>query len=213
MIEVDNVQKSFKDTVALSGISLEVKNGEVVILAGPNGSGKTTLLQSIAGLVKLDEGEIKVNGVNVTSASEGKIRRFRRDKVGYIFQSVTLTPNLSALENILLPTIFSKRDREDEALSLLKRLGIEEKKDKSARTLSGGQKRRVMIIRSLINDPEVILADEPTSDLDVEGTEQMMDLLEEKSESGTTVLVATNDERMMKGKGRIVNIRGGKREQ
>lgn len=202
-VEVQQVRKIYKrdsqDIVVLDGISLQVKQGEFVALMGPSGSGKTTLLNLIAGIDRPTSGTVIVAGTNVGGLSEGQLATWRSRSVGFIFQFYNLIPVLSAVENVELPlllTNLSKKDRRDRALLALKVVGLEDRSKHYPRQLSGGQEQRVAIARAIVTDPAVLVADEPTGDLDAKSAEEILALMETlNSEFHKTIVMVTHDPR------------------
>lgn len=216
MIKLVDIKKSYnfdKQTIkVLEGINLELYPGELSYLLGDSGCGKSTLLNIIGGLDEVSEGTYHFNGKDVTSFSEKDWASFRLNNIGFIFQTFNLIPHLSALENIEMSMILdgiSKEDRKARALELLKLVGMEDRKDHKPNQLSGGQKQRVAIARSLANNPEVLLADEPTGALDSENSAQIMKLLKEISKQGTTVLVVTHSREYLSYADNIIEMKDG----
>ena len=202
-IEVRNTSKSYRigENVirAVDGVSLKVKRGEFVSIKGHSGSGKTTLLSMIGGILKNSEGEILYNGTDIYRLRHDELSQYRAKKVGFIFQFASLLPVLTARENLQLPTIFSRNGstpKVNMAEEYLDMVGLKDKMDAYPSQLSGGQQRRVAIARSLMNDPEVILGDEPTGDLDEETEMEIIDLLKRvnRQQSTTVILVTHNSE-------------------
>lgn len=181
----------------LRGVSLEIQRGEFVALRGASGAGKSTLLHLFGGLDIPNRGTVKFAGMNIAELSSRELARFRNEKVGYIFQGYHLLPELDALENVCLPARMARADvaaTEKRARELLTRVGLGERMDHRPTELSGGEQQRVSIARSLINSPELILADEPTGNLDSQTGEKIIDLLcEIQAERGVTLLIATHD--------------------
>ena len=202
-VQVENVRKIYKrDTqniVVLNGISLEVPDGEFVALMGPSGSGKTTLLNLIAGIDKPTSGSVQVGGTEVTQLSESALAKWRSRHVGFIFQFYNLIPVLTAVENIELPlllTNLSKPKRRERALTALRIVGLTDRAKHYPRQLSGGQEQRVAIARAIVTDPAVLVADEPTGDLDAHSAEEILDLMETLSqEFKKTIVMVTHDPR------------------
>ena len=202
-VQVENVRKIYKrDTqniVVLNGISLEVPDGEFVALMGPSGSGKTTLLNLIAGIDKPTSGSVQVGGTEVTQLSESALAKWRSRHVGFIFQFYNLIPVLTAVENIELPlllTNLSKPKRRERALTALRIVGLTDRAKHYPRQLSGGQEQRVAIARAIVTDPAVLVADEPTGDLDAHSAEEILDLMETlNQEFKKTIVMVTHDPR------------------
>ena len=183
-------------TGALDGVSLTVEGGEFSAIMGPSGSGKSTLLNLVAGLDRPSSGSVAVGGTDLGRLGEAGLARFRRDHIGFVFQFFNLLPNLTALENVLLPAQLRGRAGTAPARELLAQLGIGEVADRFPARLSGGQQQRVAIARALINRPALLLADEPTGALDTHSGEQVMDLLARLHRDGQTILLVTHDARL-----------------
>src|SRR5262245_48083679 len=202
-VQVQNVRKIYKrdsqDIVVLDGLSLDVPEGEFVALMGPSGSGKTTLLNLIAGIDRPTSGQVVVAGTDVTRLSESELARWRSRSVGFIFQFYNLIPVLSAVENVELPlllTSLGKRERRDRALTALKVVGLADRSSHYPRQLSGGQEQRVAIARAIVADPKVLVADEPTGDLDSRSAEEILALMETLNrEFKKTIVMVTHDPR------------------
>ena len=200
-VDVQSVRKIYKrdsqDIVVLDGLSLQVPPGEFVALMGPSGSGKTTLLNLIAGIDKPTSGRVVVAGTDVGALSEGPLAKWRSRNIGFIFQFYNLIPVLTALENVELPlllTRLSKRERRERALTALKVVGLADRAKHYPRQLSGGQEQRVAIARAIVSDPSVLLADEPTGDLDRKTGDGILDLLQALNrEHGKTIVMVTHD--------------------
>jgi putative ABC transport system ATP-binding protein len=202
-VVIDNVRKVYqRDTqeiVVLNGISLEVPEGEFVALMGPSGSGKTTLLNLIAGIDRPTSGRVVVGGTEVSALSEADLARWRSRHIGFIFQFYNLIPVLTAIENVELPlllTSLSRRERRDRALTALRVVGLADRAKHYPRQLSGGQEQRVAIARAIVTDPTVLVADEPTGDLDARSADDILDLLGVLNrEFGKTIVMVTHDPR------------------
>jgi len=198
IIKLDNVWKIYKmgqvEVPALRGINLEVKKGEFLAVMGPSGSGKSTAMNMIGVLDVPTKGKILLEGQDIAKLEESDLAQIRGKKIGFIFQQFNLIPTLSALENVSLPMIFqniSKEERVERATKLLEMVGLGERIKHKPNEMSGGQQQRVAIARSLINDPEVVLADEPTGNLDSESGHKVIDFLKDlnKKEKKTVVMV------------------------
>ena len=184
---------------ALNGVDMEVPKNTFWVIMGPSGSGKSTLLHLLGGLDRPTTGHIAVNGLSLESMDENELAVFRRRTVGFIFQSFNLIPTMTALENVAFPLRFarvSRSQRRQRALEVLRRVGLEDRVHHRPTELSGGQQQRVAIARSMINDPQLILADEPTGNLDTASGAGVMHLLAELHRGGRTVIVVTHDARM-----------------
>jgi putative ABC transport system ATP-binding protein len=203
MVDVRNVRKVYRrdtqELTVLNGISLQVPEGEFVALMGPSGSGKTTLLNLIAGIDRPTSGEVIVAGTDVAKLSESELARWRSTSVGFIFQFYNLIPVLSARENVELPlllTSLSKKDRRERALTALRIVGLADRSDHYPRQLSGGQEQRVAIARAIVADPKVLVADEPTGDLDAKSAEEILGLMETLNRDfRKTIVMVTHDPR------------------
>ena len=201
LIELRKVEKSYSTPAgsfpALRGVDLEIGAGEFVALVGKSGSGKSTLLNLIGGLDRPTEGEVFVAGAAVHQVAEKSLAQWRGKTVGVVFQFFQLLPTLTIAENVMLPMDFCNtrpaRERRDFALGLLEQMGIAEQADKLPATLSGGQQQRAAIARALANDPPIIIADEPTGNLDSETSLSVLNLLRGLADRGTTVVIATHE--------------------
>ncbi len=195
VLEIKNLKKTYGESLILDDISLDVKQGEVVVLLGPSGCGKSTFLRCINGLEEIQSGSINLNSENITSQNI-KWNEVRQ-KIGMVFQSYDLFPHMTVLNNILLgPLKAQKREKAEvtkEALVLLERVGLLDKKDSYPRELSGGQKQRVAIVRALIMKPEVMLFDEVTASLDPEMVREVLDVIVELAKGGMTMLIVTHE--------------------
>jgi putative ABC transport system ATP-binding protein len=202
-VDVQNVRKIYKrdaqDIVVLDGINLQVPDGEFVALMGPSGSGKTTLLNLIAGIDRPTSGKVKVGDTDVTALSEAQLAKWRSRSIGFIFQFYNLIPVLTALENVELPlllTKLSKKARRDRALTALKVVGLADRAKHYPRQLSGGQEQRVAIARAIVTDPAVLVADEPTGDLDARSAEDILTLMDTLNRDfKKTIVMVTHDPR------------------
>jgi len=203
MVDVRNVTKVYRkdaeELVVLNGLSLEVNEGDYAALMGPSGSGKSTLLNLIAGIDKPTSGDVVVAGTNVAQLGETQLAAFRSHNVGFIFQFYNLIPVLSATENVELPlllTHLSKAQRRERALTALKVVGLADRASHYPRQLSGGQEQRVAIARAIVTDPKVLVADEPTGDLDAKSATEILDLLGTlNQEFKKTIVMVTHDPR------------------
>ena len=212
LIKIDSVVKEFGDNRVLDGLSLSVREGEVVVIVGPSGCGKSTLLRCINGLEPIQGGEITFRGQKVDGNSRSIVGI--RQKVGMVFQNYELFPHMTILENIVLsPVLVQKRGRkevEEEAMQLLSRVGLEEKRDSFPRELSGGQKQRVAIVRALCMHPEVLLFDEVTAALDPEMVREVLDVMLTLARQGRTMVIVTHEMSFAKAVAdRVVFIDGG----
>lgn len=214
VIEAADLHRSYrigkKSIEVLHGIDLTISRGERVFLCGPSGAGKTTLLYTLAGLERPERGSVKIDGSDLYRLGPRRQAAFRNAKIGYIFQNYLLLPELTALENVLVPGAIGGKDSQAAALEALERVGLAERAEHLPAELSGGEQQRVAIARALVNHPPVLFADEPTGNLDSRNSGEVMDLLLGlASESGTTLVVVTHDERLATRGDRKLVIRDG----
>ncbi len=217
LINLVNITKSYKKgdqkVTPLSGLSLSVEEGEFVALMGPSGSGKTTLLNLIAGIDQATEGEVLIDGVDISRMSRSKLARWRSRNVGYIFQLYHLVPVLTAYENVELPLLLHKiprRERQVRVNAALEAVGILDRHDHYPRQLSGGQEQRVAIARALVTNPRIIVGDEPTGDLDRDSANQTLKLLSRlNKEMGKTLVMVTHDPHAASVAERIIHLEKG----
>jgi putative ABC transport system ATP-binding protein len=217
-IELDNVTKIYTigevETHALNGVSLEIKEGEFTALVGPSGSGKTTMLQMMGCLDMPNSGVVKIKGQDVTAYKANQRADLRREMIGFIFQFFALIPVLNAYENVELPLLLkgtAAKERKERALDLLDAVGLSERINHRPDQLSGGEQQRVAIARALSTDPLLVLADEPTANLDTANGTQAMEIMQRLNEStGTAFVFATHDPRVVSYARRVVNMRDGK---
>ena len=203
MVDVRDVRKVYRrgseEIVVLDGLSLVVEKGDFVALMGPSGSGKTTLLNLIAGIDKPTSGDVRVDGTDVGRLSESELADYRSHNIGFIFQFYNLIPVLSATENVELPLLLTnlkKAERRERALTALKVVGLADRAGYYPRQLSGGQEQRVAIARAFVTDPKVLVADEPTGDLDARSAQEILDLMETlNKELKKTIVMVTHDPR------------------
>jgi len=197
----------------LKGISLNVDAGEFVAIVGESGSGKSTLLNILGGLMACDNGEIIINDNHIEKLTENELALFRRNNLGFIFQTYNLLPQLSALENVEMPLIFSgisKNERRTRAKEMLERVGLADRMEHKPAELSGGQQQRVSIARALISNPKVILADEPTGNLDSKTSIEILNLLKELNQTyNMTFLVVTHSQVVYKYADKVVKMEDG----
>lgn len=215
VISCEDLHRSYKigktSVEVLKGIDLTITKGEKVFLCGSSGAGKTTLMYSLAGLEKPRKGKVVVEGTNLYKLSRGKQARFRNEKMGYIFQNYFLLPELTALENVMVPGMIGNIDVRERASELLESVGLGHRLNHLPAELSGGESQRVAIARALVNSPTLLFADEPTGNLDSKNGDEIVDLLFQMSEEAqTTLVIVTHDQELAKRGDRIVQIRDGK---
>jgi putative ABC transport system ATP-binding protein len=218
LVQVKEVVKSFPvgggEITVLKGISFDVKNGEFVSIVGPSGNGKSTLLNMITGIDRPTRGEVIVTGREVHRMSENKLAAWRGQHVGIIFQFFQMLPALSLLQNVMLPMDFAKkipaRERRERAMQLLDIVGIADQANKLPSMVSGGQQQRSAIARALANDPEIIVADEPTGNLDTRTAQDIFELFTKLVEQGKTMVMVTHDKELSRRVPRVVEIIDGR---
>ena len=198
MIKANNIHKSFGALEVLKGVSLDVSRAEVVSIVGPSGAGKTTLLQILGTLSPMDSGSLSINGEQIESLGDKQLSDFRNRQIGFVFQFHNLLPEFSALENVMMPALIARRNHkeaEQEATNLLKMMNLSERASHKPSALSGGEQQRVAIARALINHPALLLADEPSGNLDTKNREEIHSLFFRlRDELGQTTLIVTHDE-------------------
>ena len=215
MIELKDVvkvyQRGAEKVYALKNINLRIERGEFIAIVGPSGSGKTTLLHILGCLDKPTSGTVKFNGIEINRMSEADLLKIRRNKIGFVFQHFYLIPNLNVWENVTLPLLFSRKKTEREKIySLLESVGLKEKIYHPVNKLSGGEMQRVAIARALINEPELVLADEPTGNLDTENSERIFELFKLLNIKGITVVIVTHNNDIARRVDRVITLRDGK---
>ena len=213
MIDIKNIRKSFGSLEVLKGIDLSIQKGEIVSIVGPSGAGKTTLLQIIGTLDKPDSGSVFVDGIDTTQLSQKKLSDFRNKHIGFVFQFHQLLPEFTAIENIMIPAyiagVGSKQARQ-RAEELLRFMGLSERAKHKPNELSGGEKQRVAVARALINNPDVILADEPSGSLDSKNKEELHQLFFDlRDKYGQTFVIVTHDEQLASITDRTIHMRDG----
>jgi putative ABC transport system ATP-binding protein len=214
LVQVEDVSKSYAGLRALDSVTFEVLAGEWIAIMGPSGSGKTTLINILGGLDRPTGGRAVVDGVNVGTLGERELTRYRAEKIGFVFQHFYLVPYLSALENVMLAQYFHSVADEAEAAESLARVGLRDRLDHLPSQLSGGEQQRVALARALINHPKLILADEPTGNLDEANEQMVLKLLRELHRAGHTILLVTHspeigrmaDRRIELAHGRLMHI-------
>ena len=198
---------------AVAGVDVRIARGEYVALMGPSGSGKSTLLQLLGALDHPTRGEVLYDGARVTGLPDKEVAKLRSRRVGFVFQSFNLVPRLSTLENVMLPTSFvggSRSDRRARAVKLLERVGLGDRLKHTPAELSGGQRQRVAVARALVNDPLVLLADEPTGNLDSRMGQEILTLFDELHAEGRTILVVTHDANVADRANRTLTMHDGR---
>ena len=214
MINASEINKSYGNLQVLKGISLEIAAGEVVSVVGASGAGKTTLLQILGTLSKQDGGHITMNGIRTDKLTGGKLARFRNMHIGFVFQFHQLLPEFNAHENVCIPGFIANRPRkevEERAGELLNFLGLEDRLDHKPSELSGGEQQRVAVARALINDPEVILADEPSGNLDSENKQELHKLfMTLRDRFQKTLVIVTHDHSLAAMADRIITMKDGR---
>lgn len=215
-IQLTNVSKDYVTdeitTKVLHSINLDVKKGEFIAITGPSGSGKSTLLNILGLLDSPTEGKYILNGTDVTKLTEDQQADIRNREIGFVFQSFNLLKRISVLENVVLPAIYNgmpEKQRTERATALLSQVGLESQMYKKPNQLSGGQQQRVAIARALMNDPAIILADEPTGNLDTKSGEDVMAILKRLNKGGNTIIMITHSLEIADDAGSIVHIRDG----
>jgi putative ABC transport system ATP-binding protein len=213
LVRLTDVTKVYQGgiTGALGGVSVTVEKGEFTAIMGPSGSGKSTLLNLVAGLDRPTSGTVVVGGTDLGKIGEAGLARFRRDSIGFVFQFFYLLPNLTALENVLIPAQLKGNVRTGRAQELLEQLGIADVANRYPARLSGGQQQRVAIARALVNNPTLLLADEPTGALDTHSGEQVMELLGGLHRDGQTILLVTHDAKLAtRHAARVISVTDGR---
>lgn len=211
MIQLENVEKCYGNRCVLQGIDLFVEKGNFVAVMGRSGSGKSTLLNLVGGMDVPDKGKIIVEGEEISAFSDKRLTVYRRKKIGFIFQFFNLLPNITVFENIEIPLLLNNVDPDKgKILAYLKRMGLEGKENDQPYQLSGGEQQRVAIVRALIHEPEIVLADEPTGNLDSRTGRSIMEFIQELSKQrGKTVLMVTHDESNAQFADRVLKIKDG----
>lgn len=210
MVRATELSRFYAEVKALNGVNLEVARGEWVSVMGPSGSGKTTLLNILGGLDRPTSGSLEINGTEVTRLSAKELAHFRRETVGLVFQQFHLVPYLTALENVMLAQYFHSMADEAEARGALEAVGLGERLHHLPAQLSGGEQQRVCIARALINQPKIILADEPTGNLDAANEEMVLDIFHQLHVQGHTLIVVTHDIHVGEIADRLITLEHGR---
>lgn len=213
LIEVSNVTKVYPDgTRALNGVSLKIEKGQFTVITGPSGSGKSTLLHIIGLLDRHTEGSYRFNGNTIDDYSPDELAEVRNSQMGFIFQTFNLLPRTSAIENVKLPLLYSKIPEEKwnrKARKVLDGVGLEHRYEHEPAQMSGGERQRVAVARALVNNPEVIFADEPTGNLDSKNGAVIMDILQRLNNEGHTIVLITHEQFLLKHADKIIRLRDG----
>ncbi|MGB8648690.1 MAG: ABC transporter ATP-binding protein [Anaerolineae bacterium] len=219
VIEIQNLKKIYQmgdvEVQALRGVSFNVERGEMIAIMGPSGSGKSTLMNIIGCLDTPSEGEYLLDGVRVSKLNDDQLADIRNKKIGFVFQSFNLLPRTTALDNVELPMVYGHApNRRQRALAALEMVGLEKRVDHRPKELSGGQQQRVAIARALVNNPAIILADEPTGNLDTQSGAEIMTLFHRlNQEQGITVVLVTHDPEIGAHASRVIRVRDGALEE
>ncbi|MCD5413844.1 MAG: ABC transporter ATP-binding protein [Clostridiales bacterium] len=214
MIEIKRLWKIYRTgeikVVALKNVDIEVKKGEFVAIMGPSGSGKSTLMNIIGCLDKASKGKYVLDDTTIDKLKDDKLAYIRNKKIGFVFQSFNLLARTSALKNVELPMVYAKaKNRKKLALEALKKVGLEDRISHKPNELSGGQKQRVAIARALVNNPAIILADEPTGNLDSKSSEEIMQIFKKLNDEGSTIIVVTHEQHIAEQAKRIITFKDG----
>lgn len=216
LINVNNLSKSFKrgerDFFVIDNVSFDVKEKDFINIIGKSGSGKSTLLTLLSAIIKPTSGDILVEGKNLSAMDDEEKSGYRNEFIGYVPQSLGTLPTLNVLDNVRLPYFFKNREGDgvERARMLLDMCGILDLENDFCKNLSGGELKRVLIARALMNEPKILIADEPTSDLDSKTTIEIMDMLKEINEKGTTIIIVTHDNDLLKYGSRLLEMTDGK---
>lgn len=213
MIKIEKISKSFRDVKVLQDISFNINRGDFVAIMGPSGSGKSTLLYSISGMDHIDSGRILFEDTNISEMKEVESTNFRLSKMGFVFQNPQMLKNLSVFDNIILSGLVANKESvkviRNRGSELMKRMGIEEIKERDNREVSGGQLQRASICRAMINNPQILFLDEPTGALNSEATDQVLKILEDLNRDGMTIMTVTHDKRVAAKARKVLYILDG----
>ncbi|ACO86802.1 TPA: ABC transporter ATP-binding protein [Clostridium botulinum] len=216
MLTVKDIEKTYNtgeiSFKALKGISLKIERGEFTSIMGPSGSGKSTFMNILGCLDKMDKGEYILNGKDVTDLTENDLAYVRNKEIGFVFQAFNLLPRMTILDNVELPMVYAGvplKERKERALSALERVGLIERINHRPNEISGGQKQRVAIARAIVNNPSVIMADEPTGNLDTKSSLDIMRIFQNLNEEGSTIIMVTHEPDIAKYTKRVVKFRDG----
>ncbi len=210
LLELKNVYKIYGDLHALDDVNIKIENGEWVAIMGPSGSGKSTLMNIIGCMDKPTKGEVLLDGKDISKETNQGLTNIRRDKIGLVFQQFYLINYLTAVENVMVAQYYHSMPDEQEALEALRRVGLEDRAHHLPSQLSGGEQQRLCVARALINHPELILADEPTGNLDEKNERIVLELFRELHEEGTTIIVVTHDAEVGASAERVITLEYGK---
>ncbi len=210
LLEIKNVSKIYGELKALDDVSLSVEKGEWVAIMGPSGSGKSTMMNIIGCMDKPSRGQVLLDGVDISKESSKKLTEIRRDKIGLIFQQFHMVSYLTAVENVMVSQYYHSMPDEQEALEALERVGLKQRAHHLPSQLSGGEQQRVCVARALINHPEIILADEPTGNLDEANENIVLDLFRQLHREGTTLIVVTHDQEVGEAAQRMIVLEHGR---
>lgn len=216
MIEITDIEKIYKmggETVrALDKVSLKIEEGEFTSIMGPSGSGKSTLMNILGLLDRFDSGRYLLNGTDVSNLSDAELAGIRNKEIGFVFQSFNLMARMNVLENVMLPLVYGRvpyKERRERAVEALEKVGLGNRLEHLTNEISGGQKQRVAIARAIVNEPSVLMADEPTGNLDSKTTEDIMRIFQDLNKEGTTIVMVTHEPEMAEYTKRIVHFRDG----
>ena len=212
MLQARGIKKSYGNLQILKGVDLDVKRGEIITIIGASGAGQSTLLHIMGTLDHSDHGTLRLNNVDIHTLSSKKLSAFRNEQIGFIFQFHHLLPEFTALENICIPAFIagkSRKEAENKAFELLNLLGLTDRANHKPNELSGGQRQRVAIARALVNNPAIILADEPTGNLDTKTSHEIMAIFENINNNGNTVILVTHEEDIAQHAKRVIRLRDG----